>query len=150
MAVRIKAKDYEELAAKMKVMDRKARTHLRKRVREAGKPFGEAIANEGPLQLPQRGGLRAQMLANNKVVLSQTQKGVRIVLGRKGAYPAGPNRTGWVRHPIPNTSGSRGGSQKWAGTRTVRGTWDKAFYDRADEATEIVSKVLDDIIKELT
>lgn len=142
--------EYRQLAALLKAAEPTIRRQYRARIREAAKPLGEKTAKEGAFLMPRRGGYRARMQDRAKATLSQTQRGVRMVLGRKGAYPAGPNRTGWVRHPIPNTSGSKGASKKWAGTRTVPGTWTRAFDRNSDAAVKVVAKALDDVLKEIT
>lgn len=150
--------EYREFAAALKQVDSSVRRHTRARIREAAKPLGKKTAEEGANLMPRRGGYREHMRANTRVTISITQKGARLVLGRRGAYPAGPNRTGLIRHPVPNTDKfgfyrpglfAQLSGQKWATTRVVPGTWTRAFERNVDAATQVVGKAVTDVMEEL-
>ena len=64
-ALNIDASDYKAFAQRLKAADRKVASGLRRRVRDAAKPLGDAIANDGLEGLPSSGG-RADWLRQAK------------------------------------------------------------------------------------
>lgn len=141
MTVQIDASEYKRFSQQLRQAERGVKNSIRKRVREAGKPLSEAIIREGAEPMPPR--VAARFQANGVARLSQTGTAVRIVLGRKGAYVAGPDHTGKLRHPL------YGNREHWYSTQVPSGTWTKAYEAHQDEAVEAVSRVLQDVMEEL-
>lgn len=141
MTVQIDAGEYKRFSQQLRQAERGVKNSIRKRVREAGKPLSEAIIREGAEPMPSRVVARFQAAGNGK--LSQTGTGIRFVLGRKGSYPAGPDRQGRLRHPL------YGNREHWYSTPVPSGTWSRAFEAHQDEAVEAVSRVLQDVMEEL-
>lgn len=96
-ALDVDVADYQAFAQRLKAADRKVASGLRKRVRDAAKPLAEAVVQDGPEGLPERGGL-ADWLREAKPGLSMTQTRVAISLGA-GHDLASINR-GKLRHPV--------------------------------------------------
>lgn len=138
--IRVEVQDYREFSRNLKKAEPSIRRNVRKRIREAAVPLSKDVMREGAEDLP--GDMPGRFAgAGGKV--SQTATGIRFVIGRKGAYPAGPDRTGKIRHPL------YGNREHWYSTPTKSGTWTQAFDRHKDEALDVVGKVLDDVAKEI-
>ena len=125
---------------------------LRKRLREAGKPLAEAVAEDGPEGLPSGGGLADWLRSSAKPSLSMTA--TRLAVKLTGGTGSRTGRTsdlgainrGRLRHPVFARPGRRAG---WANQGVTAGTYDKAIEKHADEALPEIEKVLDDVMREL-
>lgn len=140
--IRIKVDDYKDLQKQMKGVDKAARLALRKRIREAGKPLAAQITEGGGSEMPQTGGAQESYLGA-KATLSQTMSSLRILYNKKGPQVRIPNRAGFIRHPV------FGNREIWRNTKVPAGAWDRAFDEHKDETLAIVSKVLDDVAREI-
>lgn len=143
--------DYRAFAQRLKAADRKVASSLRARVREAGKPLAEAIAQDGPEGLPESGGL-ADWLRAAKPGLSMTQTRVAIKLTgltgtrtRKTSDLNAINR-GRLRHPVWAQPGRKAG---WANQQVPAGTYDAAIEKHAETALDSIQRVLDDVMEAL-
>ena len=142
MATRVNASDFTKAAAKLKSAPAKVRRNFTKRLNEAGRPAMLKVVEEGSQDMPQRGGLARHLAERGNARLARTNTGIVAVLGRRGAYLAGPN-SGLVRHPV------WGHRNAWASTTVPAGTYDAAFEAVAPEVTASVAKAFDDLAREL-
>lgn len=150
-ALDVDTAEYKAFAQRLKAADRKVANGLRARVREAGKPLAEAIAQDGPEGLPEAGGL-AEWLRGAKPGLSMTQTRVAIKLTgltgmrtRKTSDLNAINR-GRLRHPVYAQPGRKAG---WVNQLVPAGTYDAAIEKHGDAALEEIAHVLDDIMREI-
>ena len=150
-ALDIDASDYKAFAQRLKAADRKVASGLRRRVRDAAKPLGDAIAKDGPEGLPSSGGL-ADWLRQAKPGLSMTQTRMAIKLtGLKGSRTQKTSdlnaiNRGRLRHPVYAQPGRKAG---WANQPVQAGTYDAAIDTHGAEALEDIARVLDDVMKEI-
>ncbi len=150
-ALDVDASDYKAFAQRLKAADRKVASGLRRRVRDAAKPLGDAIAKDGPEGLPSSGGL-ADWLRQAKPGLSMTQTRMAIKLtGAKGSRTGKTSdlnaiNRGRLRHPVYAQPGRKAG---WANQPVQAGTYDAAIDTHGAEALEDIARVLDDVMKEI-
>lgn len=150
-ALDVDVADYRAFAQRLKAADRKVANGLRARVREAGKPLAEAIAQDGPEGLPESGGL-AEWLRGAKPSLSMTQTRVAIKLTgltgtrtRKTSDLNAINR-GRLRHPVYARPGRKAG---WVNQLVPAGTYDAAIDKHAEAALGDIAQALDDVMREI-
>lgn len=142
--LRIDADEYQAFAAKLKTVDSKIRTRMRKRIRESAKVFGPEIVKEGAVPLPDRGGVEAYVVARGKSpTIAQTSTGVRLVLGKKKGPQIGRMNEGNLRHP------AFGNRKAWVNQPVPAGSWTEAAKDHEDALREAVRKEMDSIMGEL-
>ena len=150
-ALDIDASEYKAFSAKLKGSDRAVKGALRKRIREAGKPLAEAVAQDGPEGLPASGGL-ADWLRGARPTLSQTATRLAVKLtGLPGARTGkasdlGAINRGRLRHPVYARPGRRAG---WANQAVQAGTYDRAIEKHAAEALPRIEQVVADVMREL-
>ena len=151
-ALNVDTSDYKAFAVKLKGAERTVKNSLRKRLRDAGKPLAEAVAEDGPEGLPSSGGLADWLRSSAKPSLSMTA--TRLAVKLTGGTGSRTGRTsdlgainrGRLRHPVYARPGRRAG---WANQGVTAGTYDKAIEKHADEALPEIEKVLDDVMREL-
>jgi len=137
----INADEFKAFAAKLKTVDRKLKTRLRKRIRQVALAEGPDIVQEGADGLP--GGLGEHVVAKGaRPTVSQTATGVRLVLGKKAGPQIGKLDEGSVRHPTY-------GRPPWVEQAIPAGTFTEAIEKRADKLREGVAKEVESIMKEL-
>lgn len=141
-ALNVDTSDYKAFTAKLKGAEKSVARNLRKRLREAGKPLADGLAQDGPEGLPSGGGL-ADWLRQSKGAISMTQTKLQIRLARGGKHDLNAINRGQLRHPL------YGNRRVWVTQSVPAGTYDKAFEKHADEALPAVGRVLDDIMKEI-
>lgn len=150
-ALDVDASDYKAFAQRLKAADRKVASGLRRRVRDASKPLSEAIAKDGPVGLPESGGL-ADWLRQAKPSLSMTQTRVAIKLtGLKGSRTQKTSdlnaiNRGRLRHPVYAVDGRKAG---WVNQPVQAGTYDAAIEKHSVDALSDIGRVLDEVMGEL-
>ena len=113
----IDASDYDRFAAKLKGADRKVAAAIRKRLRQAAKPIGEHVREEGSDPMPARGGLRDR-LRGSRVTTALRGSGVDIWVGNRRKSQLSPiDRRGVVSHPV------YGNRKNWASQSVPEGTF---------------------------
>jgi hypothetical protein len=141
--VNIDASDYDRFAAKLKGADRKVAAAIRKRLRQAAKPIGEHVREEGSDPMPARGGLRDR-LRGSRVTTALRGSGVDIWVGNRRKSQLSPiDRRGVVSHPV------YGNRKNWASQSVPEGTFSEAFQSVPPEARAEFEKVFRDVFKEL-
>lgn len=150
-ALDVDVADYKAFAQRLKAADRKVASALRARVRDAGKPLAEGIAQDGPEGLPERGGL-ADWLRGAKPSLSMTQTRVAIKLtgltGRRTGRTSDLHaiNRGRLRHPVFAQPGRKAG---WVNQPVEAGTYDKAIDKHAETALDDIARALEDVMEEI-
>lgn len=161
MAVTIRAEDYAKLAAHLKSVDRKTAAAIRKRLRMAAAPLGQAILEEGGRHLPERGGLRRHVMASDRAAASLTRSGLHLNLRSKGAA-INYLDAGQVRHPLfgmrkadTSTIGKRARlavtakrkrKRFWFTTEIDASKYSEEFQRRADEVRYAILKIIEDVV----
>lgn len=133
-----------EVIRDLNALDPDIKRGVRRRLRDAGRPIGREIVAEGSADLPVRGGLREHMTRRATVTVGMNQTGIRLRLGRKGAFPSGPDQAGIVRHPV------FGNRKAWRVTSVRLGTYTEAFEGRAEQIGEAIGGVVDDVLDEFS
>lgn len=134
--------DFTRASKKLRAARSKLRRFIGRRLNEAAKPVMLKVLARGSEAMPQRGGLARHLASKGNARLSTTASSFTAILGRRGAYVAGPN-SGLARHP---TWGHR---DRWVSQSVPAGTYDAAFEDAAGEGGEAVAKALDDLARDL-
>ena len=142
MATRVNASDFTKAAAKLKSAPAKVRRNFTKRLNEAGRPAMLKVVEEGSQDMPSGGGLARHLAEKGNARLTRTSTGIAAVLGRRGAYLAGPN-SGLVRHPV------WGHRNAWVSQAVPSGTYDAAFEAVEREVQAGVAKAWEDLTREL-
>ena len=137
----VNAAEFQAFAAKLKTVDRKVRTRLRKRIRQVAQAEGPDIVAEGAESLP--GGLAGHVVAKGgRPTVRQTANGVELVLGKKAGPQLGRMDEGNLRHPTF-------GRPPWVEQSIPAGMFTEAIEKRADKLREGVAKEVDSIMREL-
>ena len=150
-ALTVDTDEYKAFAQRLKAADRKVASGLRRRVRDAAKPLGDAIAKDGPEGLPSSGGL-ADWLRQAKPGLSMTQTRMAIKLtGLKGSRTQKTSdlnaiNRGRLRHPVYAVDGRKAG---WVNQPVQAGTYDAAIEKHSVDALSDIGRVLDEVMGEL-
>lgn len=161
MAVTIRAEDYAKLAAHLKSVDRKTATAIRKRLRMAAAPLGQAILDEGGRHLPVRGGLQRHVMGSDKAAMSLTRSGVHLNLRSKGAA-INYLDVGQVRHPLFGMrkadlssiskrvrhmlTAKRKRKRFWFTTEIDASKYSEEFQRKADEVRTEILKIIEDVV----
>lgn len=163
------ARELEALAARIKAVgDNDLRKELLRGIRAAVKPLPVAIKAAARSDLPQSGGLAAQIGRSSIVSRTRTsasrksEPGVRLIgqkerdaskAARKGktgnAKP--PSRfmdfasidRGWIRHPL------FGNRERWFSQQIKPGFWTETINARADDVQRDLVQVLDDVAEKI-
>lgn len=139
---RVDVSDYERFAAKLKGAEPAVRRAIRKRLREAGKPLGEHVRDEGSGSMPSRGGLRSRLLGSPIAVALKTS-GIDIWVGNRRKSQIAPLDRGVLRHPV------YGNRKKWVAQDVPEGAYSEAWESASPEVRARFEQVLADVMKEL-
>lgn len=119
--------DFREAGAKLQAGERKIVLGVRRELRAAGKPVGQAVSDAIGNAMPARGGLRARLLSQTRVnLLVDMRKGVSIKLATAGMFMSQFEK-GTIRHPPP------GGRGPWIAQSVPAGKGGQEFVRHADE-----------------
>ena len=139
----IDVSDYKRFQARMKSAPAAVKRAIRKRLREAGRPLGEHVRDQGSEAMPSRGGLAAR-LAGSPVSTALLASGVNIWVGNRRKSQFTLLNKGLLRHPV------WGNPKVWRSQPVPEGTYSAAFADVPADVRRNVEHVLTDAIKELT
>lgn len=134
--------DYKQFAAKLKGADAAVKRAIRKRLREAGKPLGEHVRDEGSEAMPSRGGLRSR-LQRSPVAVALLASGVNIWVGNRRKSQFARLDKGVLRHPV------YGRMKTWVGQDVPEGTFSDAWDKVPPDVRDDFERVLVDVMKEL-
>lgn len=140
-ALDVEVSEYKAFTARLKAAEKTVRASLRKRIRDVGKPLGQAVAQDGPEGLPSSGGL-ADWLRAARPTLSMTATRLTLKVSR-GRHDINAINAGRLRHPV------YGNRRLWVQQAVTAGTYDKAFEKHAEAALPEIARVVDDIMKEI-
>lgn len=148
----IQAEDFKRLGVALKGADRAVARSLRKRIREAGKPLADKVADEGADPMPSSGGLAARLKANAKPRLALRNTGLDMVFSSNGRGKpdiASLNNRGRLRRPVwpdPSLPRKRWG---WVNQGVESNTWSDSFEKGAEDVRPVLEKVLTDVMGDL-
>lgn len=140
--IRILSDDFDRLKGRLRGVDRKVATAIRKRIRQPAQELSKTVPVEGADPMPQGGGIRDRLMAEGRSRVVLDGLGIRLALSNSGASLPAINR-GILRHPV------FGNKDIWRTTDVPAGSYDAAFEAGADPVRASLEKVLDDVAKEL-
>jgi hypothetical protein len=130
------------LLGKSSTFDRRQKTNLRKRIREAAEPTRAAVASVARAGGPSRTGLREAIASGTRVqILAGNRAGVSIVTRAKLAQ-AWEGRRGW-RHPV------YGNRDTWAAQTGNPGYFSATVFARRNVIRAAVEKAMSDTLREM-
>ncbi len=144
--MQIQADDYKEFARRLKGADAKLKRQIRGELRELLVPIGKEIIEQGAESMPSRGGLRAYIEGQGRVVVSAQANRLYMSLsaGRKsGGVRLAPLDRGRLRHPVWQTGA-------WAEQNVPAHTFTQAFEAQRPQVVEAAAGRVRDFLKELT
>lgn len=136
------ADDFQRLARALKdAANKDLARELNKGLREAARPFAQAVRQSARQRLPRRGGLNETVAKARISVRKSAKTGIRVQAGGRRSQLDRIN-AGRVRHPVFNTG-------EWVDQDVAPGFWDEPAQRLGPQVVEEGRKAVDRVAAEI-
>ena len=141
------ADDWRRLARGLKGSDAPLRRHIRKGLRDVGKPLGIDMRTAGAAAMPKRGGLSARVARSSVTLRTAGGLGagarIEVALRTKEGYDLGAMDRGLIRHPVFDTGA-------WVAQAVPANSFSDAFDRGAPKVRVALAREIDRALDEIS